>query len=66
MKDLELQEVHSVNGGVYTFAIGYLASHALDAAASGIYNFGMGMSVGDHSASNQYFLENRENFNLML
>lgn len=66
MKDLKLVEVQSVSGGIYAFAIGYIASHALDAAASGIYNFGMDMSVSDHSASNQYFLDNRNNFNLML
>jgi hypothetical protein len=66
MKDLELREVESVSGGIYTFTIGYIASHALDAAASGIYNFGMSMSVGDHTSSNQYFLDNRDNFNLML
>lgn len=66
MKDLELLELQTVNGGIYAFTIGYIASHAIDAAASGIYNFGMSMSVGDHTSSNQYFLENRDNFNLML
>lgn len=53
-------------GGLQAFIVGYVASKAVDKAIDGIVSHGMSMSRSDHTQSNEYFLANREKFNLLL
>lgn len=69
MKQLNIQEVTQVNGGVGAvggFIISYAIGKVVDASIDGFIGYVNKFSMQDHTMSNQHFLQNRHDFNLML
>ncbi|UTP73690.1 hypothetical protein NLG07_05500 [Alteromonas sp. LMIT006] len=67
MKILSNTETQTVAGGnaLLSFLVGYGAGKVLDVSIDSFKNHVIAFSEQDHSASNQYFLNNREQFNLL-
>lgn len=66
MRELNGSETQTVSGGIIQFTVGYVASKLVDVAVDSVIEHGMDMSQSDHTGSNQYFLENRGNFNPLI
>ena len=66
METIKTEELSSITGAVINFAIGYAAGKALDYILSGEANAdGVSRSELDFTQSNEYFLNNRDKFNLL-
>ena len=67
MQELKFEQVEDVNGGIGQFLLGYAAGKALDYVLDGsAVEDATEWSQGDHSGSNQYFLDNRDQFNPLI
>ena len=66
MRVISSDEMNEVSGGFWNFFAGYIGGKAIDGLIEAHKAHVEEFSVRDHSNSNRYFEENREDFNPLL